>query len=72
MNEEKRIDILSSLQNCINALGGMNLRVDQEREGNTARAVIRTLYEVKEEVKRREAEAADQAAAQAEPPKTEE
>lgn len=61
------MDITATLQACINALGGMNLRVDQEREGNTARAVIRTLFEVKDEVARREAEAAKQAAAQAQP-----
>ena len=52
------MNIIATLQACINALGGMNLRVDQENEGNISRAVIRTLLEVKNEVERREQEAA--------------
>lgn len=52
------MNIIATLKACINALGGMNLRVDQENEGNIARAVIRTLLEVKNEVGRREQETA--------------
>ncbi len=52
------MNIIATLQACINALGSMNLRVDQENEGNIARAVIRTLLEVKNEVERREQETA--------------
>ncbi len=50
------MDIIATLQACINALGGLKLRVDQEQEGNTARAVIRTLFDVKAEIARREEE----------------
>lgn len=50
------MNIIATLQACINALGSMSLRVDQENEGNIARAVIRTLMEVKNEVERREQE----------------
>lgn len=61
------MNIIATLQACINALGGMNLRVDQENEGNIARTVMRTLLEVKNEVERREQETA-KAAESSEPP----
>ena len=59
------MNIPATLQNCVNALGGMQLRVDQEQQRGVAKTVIITLLQIKEELLRREA---DQAQA-AEPPK---
>ena len=53
--KENCINIPASLDNCIIALGGMSLRVDQEAQNNTVKMVIRTLFEVKEEIAHLEA-----------------
>lgn len=70
------MNIIATLDACIEALGSMKLRVDQETEGNIARAVIRTLFDVKNETQRREeaAKAAQEqaAAAQEEQPQEKE
>ena len=59
------MNIPATLQNCANALGGMQLRVDQEQQHSVTKSVIITLLQIKEELLRREAEAQAQAA---EPP----
>lgn len=46
------MDIEATLQNCINALGGLRPRVDQPEIFRTAQMVINTLHEVKAEVNR--------------------
>ena len=55
------MNIPATLQNCVNALGGMQLRVDQEQQRGVAKNVIITLLQIKEELLRREAEAQAQA-----------
>lgn len=55
------MNIPATLQNCVNALGGIQLRVDQEQQRGVAKTVIITLLQVKEELLRREAEAQAQA-----------
>lgn len=47
------MDIEATLQNCINALGGLRPRIDQPEIFRTAQIVINTLHEVKAEVNRR-------------------
>lgn len=51
------MNIPATLQNCANALGGMQLRVDQEQQHGVTKTVIITLLQIKEELLRREAEA---------------
>lgn len=46
------MNIIATLQNCIIAMGGMAPRVDQPEIRNVAEAVIRTLNEVIQEMKR--------------------
>lgn len=55
------MNIPATLQNCANALGGMQLRVDQEQQHGVTKNVIITLLQIKEELIRREAEAQAQA-----------
>lgn len=55
------MNIPATLQNCANALGGMQLRVDQEQQHGVIKSVIITLLQIKEELLRREAEAQAQA-----------
>ena len=55
------MNIPATLQNCANALGGMQLRVDQEQQHGVTKSVIITLLQIKEELLRREAEAQAQA-----------
>ena len=55
------MNIPATLQNCVNALGGMQLRVDQEQQHSMTKNVIITLLQIKEELLRREAEAQAQA-----------
>ena len=55
------MNIPATLQNCANALGGMQLRVDQEQQHGVTKNVISTLLQIKEELIRREAEAQAQA-----------
>ena len=55
------MNIPATLQNCANALGGMQLRVDQEQQHSVTKSVIITLLQIKEELLRREAEAQAQA-----------
>lgn len=47
------MDIEATLQNCINALGGLRPRIDQPEIFRTAQIVINTLQEVQAEVNRR-------------------
>ena len=51
------MDILATLQNCVNALNGLRPRVDQPEIFQIVQMVINTLNEVKEEMNRREKEA---------------
>ena len=55
------MNIPATLQNCANALGGIQLRVDQEQQHGVTKSVIITLLQIKEELLRREAEAQAQA-----------
>lgn len=55
------MNIPATLQNCVNALGGIQLRVDQEQQHGVTKSVIITLLQIKEELLRREAEAQAQA-----------
>lgn len=55
------MNIPATLQNCANALGGMQLRVDQEQQHSVTKSVIITLLQIKEELLRREADAQAQA-----------
>ena len=54
------MNIFATLDNCINALSGMKIRVDQMDIAGTAQAVINTLREVKTELLRLEQEQAEQ------------
>jgi len=64
---DNTMNIPATLQNCANALGGMQLRVDQEQQHGVTKSVIITLLQIKEELLHREAEAQAHAQA-AEPP----
>lgn len=58
---DNTMNIPATLQNCANALGGMQLRVDQEQQHGVTKSVIITLLQIKEELLRRETEAQAQA-----------
>ena len=51
------MDIKASLEGCIVALGGMQLRVDQAQQCEIVKAVIRTLDAVRGEIAKQEKEA---------------
>ena len=50
------MDIKQTLYNCIIALGGMSLRVDQPEPNNVAKSVIRALHDVCDEIDRQHIE----------------
>lgn len=51
------MDIKSSLEGCIVALGGMELRVDQAKQAEIVKLVIRTLDAARGELAKAEKEA---------------